>query len=98
MDQLCCLLYGAHCVMKHDTALHQLRDEKVKFRTLGLSATPGSSKEAIQVRFSSSTQHARESLCITRFHIPASGPCIAGLPKSCVQSIGTDFLTAGSHH
>ena len=28
----------------------QLRDEKVKFRTLGLSATPGSNKDAIQVR------------------------------------------------
>lgn len=35
--------------LKYETEL-QLREEGVKFRMLGLSATPGSNKDAIQVR------------------------------------------------
>ena len=41
----CVLLTGKYDIVP---ALARLRDENVKFRTLGLSATPGSSRESIQ--------------------------------------------------
>jgi hypothetical protein len=64
----------------------QLRDEKVKFRTLGLSATPGSNKDAIQVR-AVLVHRAPVLLCIVSSRSPAGVPLllwsIAALHAEC---------------
>ena len=41
-------------------AVAQLRQARARFRVLGLSATPGSSHEAIQVRGAGAERNARQ--------------------------------------
>lgn len=54
LQQVVCVVVDEchRAVGKYDIvpALQKLRDEGVRFRVLGLSATPGSKKESIQVR------------------------------------------------